>query len=59
MTCASCVALIETKLLQRDGVGFVAVGLLSERAEIDYDVTKIDPDDILDTVRVRGRACGK
>lgn len=51
MTCASCVALIESRLMQQTGVYSVAVGLLSERAEIEYSRTAISPETIVDIVK--------
>ncbi len=57
MTCASCVALIESRLMQRPGVLNVAVGLLAERAEIDYDKARISPADIVEAVQVYIDVC--
>lgn len=52
MTCASCVALIESRVMQQPGVFSVAVGLLSEHAEVDYNKSLIQPEAIIDAIQV-------
>ena len=46
MTCASCVALIENRVKRVAGVGSIAVGLLSEQADVKYDPAQTDPEAI-------------
>ncbi|KNC81995.1 hypothetical protein SARC_05708 [Sphaeroforma arctica JP610] len=46
MTCASCVANIERAVQKHPGVVKVTVGLLSEKAEVEYDATLTSPAEI-------------
>jgi len=46
MTCAACVATIESYLGSQDGVLSVSVGLLQERAEVRYDPGQISEKEI-------------
>eukprot|EP01134_Creolimax_fragrantissima_P001824 CFRG1824T1 len=51
MTCASCVANIERAVLKHPGVFKVTVGLLSEKAEVEYDPTLTSPTEICAKIR--------
>ena len=42
MSCSSCVALIEKRLRKHPAISSVVVGLLSEQAEVSFDVQKLD-----------------
>lgn len=42
MTCASCVAVIESYLQTVEGVKSVSVGLLNERADVVYDPHRVN-----------------
>lgn len=46
MTCASCVATIESFLRNTEGVKSVSVGLLNERADVEYEPEVISPEQI-------------
>ena len=46
MTCAACVATIESYVGSTDGVEAVSVTLLTERAQVKYDKRKISPKQI-------------
>lgn len=50
MTCAACVATIETYLGSQAGVISVSVGLLQERAEVRFDPTITNEHDIVDHI---------
>mgnify|MGYP001765593080 CR=1 FL=1 len=50
MTCANCVATIERNLKKMDGVGGAVVNLVTEKATIDYDQNRVDPEKIIDRV---------
>ncbi len=54
MTCASCVSMIESTLLKRNGVIQVSVSLATLKAHICYQTDKIGPRDIMDFVRELG-----
>ncbi|KAJ3102894.1 hypothetical protein HDU97_000207 [Phlyctochytrium planicorne] len=55
MTCASCVASIESALKSRKGVSKVSVQLLSERAEVSYDPKLISSDkEVADVINDAG-----
>jgi Cu+-exporting ATPase len=47
MTCASCVIKIENHMRKIPGITSVTVVLLTNRARIQYDSSKIGPRDIL------------
>ncbi|KAJ3214851.1 serine/threonine protein kinase Ran1 [Clydaea vesicula] len=49
MTCSSCVATLEN-ILRVDGVEDVSVNLLTKKAEIAYDTSKIGPRELLDII---------
>ena len=50
MTCANCVATIERNLKKMDGVGGAVVNLVTEKATIDYDQNRVDPEKIINRV---------
>ena len=52
MTCASCVALIESRVMELKGVYSISVGLLSERGEIDYDSEETNATAIISAIQV-------
>ncbi len=52
MTCSSCVSNIETKVKQLTGIHSVLVGLLAERAEIEYIPAKISEEEIVVAIKV-------
>ncbi|KAI1928694.1 Cu(2+)-transporting P-type ATPase [Ophidiomyces ophidiicola] len=54
MTCGSCTSAIETGLKGIDGVVDVTVSLLSERAVVQHDGSKITPDQIAEIIEDRG-----
>ncbi len=54
MDCASCVVRIEKGLEKLDGVENVAVNLASEKAIIDYNPKKVNPDEMIKRVQNLG-----
>lgn len=52
--CASCIANIERSLRATQGVEQVSVSLVSSKAEIVYDETKITVDELSNTIRSLG-----
>ncbi|MEG6571953.1 heavy metal translocating P-type ATPase [[Clostridium] cellulosi] len=54
MTCASCAARIEKKLLRTDGVTTAAVNLATEKATVEYDPAKIKVSDIIKAIESLG-----
>jgi Cu+-exporting ATPase len=50
MTCASCVSLIESTLLKRNGILQASVSLAALKAHVLYQPDKIGPRDIMDVV---------
>lgn len=50
MTCASCVSTIEAALLSQPGVKLAAVNLVTTKAKIVYDPSKIGIRDLIATV---------
>jgi Cu+-exporting ATPase len=54
MTCASCVNRIERFLRQADGVTEATVNLASERAQVQYDPTRINRDGITRAIEAAG-----
>jgi len=53
MTCASCAARIEKRLNRLDGVT-ATVNFATERAAVDYDRTRVVPDDLVAAVEAIG-----
>jgi copper chaperone CopZ len=49
MTCAACVATIESYLGGQPGIVSVSVGLIQERAEVRYDPAQVKIVDIIET----------
>ena len=54
MSCASCVARIERQLAHLDGVAQAAVNLGTERASVDYDPQRVNPEDLIRAIREVG-----
>ena len=54
MTCAACAAGIERTLKKKSGVSFVAVSLMGECMEIEYDESLLGKDEIFAAVRGLG-----
>jgi Cu+-exporting ATPase len=54
MTCANCVATIERNLNKLEGVRRVSVNLATERAQLDYDSTRLSHKAILERIRRAG-----
>jgi len=54
MTCANCVATVERNLKKLDGVQSAVVNLSSERATVDFDVTKLRLPDMIERVNRAG-----
>lgn len=50
MTCAACVSTVESYVKQLPGVKYVTVALISERAEVRYDPSKIDASKIAEAI---------
>lgn len=57
MTCASCVASIESHLSETKGVGAARVSLLTESAEVTYAPDVITPEQVVQAVQDIGKAC--
>jgi Cu+-exporting ATPase len=53
MTCASCATRIERKLNRMDGVS-ASVNYATERAEVEYDPTRVSRDELIGAVRAAG-----
>ena len=53
MTCASCAARIEKRLNRLDGVT-ATVNFATERAAVDYDRTRVAPDELVAAVEAIG-----
>lgn len=54
MTCGSCTSAVESGLQEADGVKSVSVSLLSERAVIEYNPTRITVKELAERVEDRG-----
>lgn len=54
MTCAACSARVEKALNKQDGIINATVNLLQQKATIEYDKEKIDPDQIVQTIEKTG-----
>ncbi|BHF58251.1 ATPase Cu transporting protein 7B [Sparganum proliferum] len=54
MTCSSCVRTIEEALLKVNGVKFSLVGLLTMKAEVEYDPALVQPPDLVDCIEDLG-----
>jgi len=54
MTCANCVATVERNLKKLDGVQSAVVNLSSERATVDFDITKLGLSDVIARVNRAG-----
>lgn len=54
MHCASCSAIVEKTIGELDGVKSVAVSLLLNTAEVEYDEDKISPKQIAKAVKAAG-----
>jgi Cu+-exporting ATPase len=54
MHCGSCVALVEEALTDRDGVGTASVDLESGRAVVEYDPSRVGPDDLTAVIAEAG-----
>ncbi|XP_076344880.1 copper-transporting ATPase 1 isoform X1 [Tachypleus tridentatus] len=54
MTCASCVAAIEKHLAQLDGVHYVLVALMAQKAEVKFDPAYIMPSQIANAISELG-----
>ncbi|GFR40300.1 hypothetical protein Agub_g482 [Astrephomene gubernaculifera] len=50
MTCAACVAALEGQLRRLPGVGAVAVSLMTERAQVEYDPAAVGLADLQDAI---------
>eukprot|EP01135_Chromosphaera_perkinsii_P012249 Nk52_evm20s2622 gene=Nk52_evmTU20s2622 len=57
MTCASCVASIERGLSQNSGIVSVHVGLMNERADIDFYEDCLTKEDIVEMIEDMGFTC--
>ncbi|HMK07499.1 MAG TPA: cation transporter, partial [Anaerolineales bacterium] len=54
MTCANCVTTIERNLRKVEGVEEASVSLASERAQVVYDPSRVDPTRLVERVRRAG-----
>eukprot|EP01113_Clastostelium_recurvatum_P010878 TRINITY_DN1546_c0_g1_i5.p1 TRINITY_DN1546_c0_g1~~TRINITY_DN1546_c0_g1_i5.p1 ORF type:complete len:1033 (+),score=318.68 TRINITY_DN1546_c0_g1_i5:73-3171(+) len=54
MTCASCVSIIESCVGAREGVYAISVGLIQERAEVKFDPTKVNEEQIAEEIESVG-----
>src|SRR4030042_5081811 len=54
MTCANCVATIERNLKKLDGVESASVNLSSERANVEFDSSKLNLGDLITRVERAG-----
>uniref|UniRef100_A0A0X3PSQ0 P-type Cu(+) transporter n=2 Tax=Schistocephalus solidus TaxID=70667 RepID=A0A0X3PSQ0_SCHSO len=54
MTCSSCVRTIEDALRKVNGVKFSLVGLLTMKAEVEYDPALVQPADLADCIESLG-----
>lgn len=53
MTCASCVGNIETAIRMRDGIATIAVNLMTEKANVEYDSAVITSDEIVEVCMLK------
>jgi Cu+-exporting ATPase len=54
MTCAACSSRIEKRLNRVDGVKKAAVNLAVEKAAVEYDDTRVSPEQLIDIIRDAG-----
>lgn len=54
LTCPTCAQKIEGSLSKKDGVENVKVLFNSSKAKIDYDESKVSPEDLVDVVESLG-----
>lgn len=54
MTCSSCVAAIEKKLFKVKGVKFALVALLAQKAEVRFDPTLVQPNQLAELINDLG-----
>ncbi|HEX3011970.1 MAG TPA: heavy metal translocating P-type ATPase, partial [Syntrophomonadaceae bacterium] len=54
MSCAACSAKIEKSLNKIDGVGQAAVNLTTERANVEYDASRVKVSDMIKTIKALG-----
>ncbi|MBU5428221.1 heavy metal translocating P-type ATPase [Tissierella pigra] len=54
MTCAACSARVEKSLGKQDGVESVAVNLLSNKANIEFDPNKVKPENLIKVIEKTG-----
>lgn len=54
MTCGACTSAVESGLTDVEGVNTVDVSLLSERAVVSHDATKVTPEQIAEIIEDRG-----
>jgi len=54
MTCASCVAVVEKTLGRLDGVSSATVNLATETATVEFDATRLGPDELIAAVKAAG-----
>ena len=54
MTCAACSARIEKVLSKTDGLEHVSVNLATEKAALEYDPSKVSPQDVIDKILKTG-----
>ncbi|XP_047122861.1 copper-transporting ATPase 1 isoform X1 [Hydra vulgaris] len=50
MTCSSCVNKIEKEIKKKKGISYIAVGLLAQKAEVIYDKSLIDSNDVINYI---------
>jgi P-type Cu+ transporter len=58
MTCASCVARVEKALGNAEGVAGVNVNFASEKATVEYDPGRTDPENLVEVVEEAGYGAG-
>lgn len=54
MTCASCVGRVEKKLKSNEYISEVAVNLATEKGQVQYNESKVKPEDIISLVKDAG-----
>lgn len=54
MSCSSCVNKIESSLSSKDGVHMIRVGLLAEKAEVKYNPSITNPEDLVRSIKNLG-----
>lgn len=54
MTCAACSSRVEKALSKKEGVVSVVVNLLANKATIEFDTDKINPEDLIRTIEKTG-----